>query len=89
MTSDELKTARESLGYGVADLACALRTPVSTVRDWEAGRTRIPGAAAVAVELLLERDQGVMTVIRERIAASVARQFPQGIRSLPAGEEWV
>ena len=64
MTSIDLENARISLKYGVADLATALETPVSTVRDWLSGRTRIPGSVKVAVELLQEKDKWLMSIIK-------------------------
>ena len=81
MTPEQLKKARFSLGYGVPDLAVALETPLTTVRDWEAGRARIPGAVHVAVSLLLEKSAGFDKIIRERIAAKIDRQYPGGIPS--------
>ena len=57
MTPEEFKEARHALGLKQTELAVALETPYRTVQDWERGRNRIPGVAAVALRLLLERDR--------------------------------
>ena len=64
MSPIDIENARISLKYGLPDLALALETPVSTVRDWFSGRTRIPGAAKVAIELLQRKDQWDMANIK-------------------------
>lgn len=46
------RETRERLGSR-ADVAKLLHTPYRTVEDWEAGKARIPGAAQVALRLLL------------------------------------
>ena len=70
MTPEEFKKARYALGLKQTELALALETPYRTVQDWESGRNRIPGVAAVALRLLQERDRWVteraVTVTREQ-----------------------
>ncbi|HEY6837978.1 MAG TPA: helix-turn-helix domain-containing protein [Geobacteraceae bacterium] len=56
MTPEEFKNARRALGMKQTELALALETPYRTVQDWESGRNRIPGIAAVALRLLQEQD---------------------------------
>ena len=60
MTPADLKAARERLGMSQAQLAAALRMGKHggrTVRRWELGEVEVPGPVAVAVELMLERDE--------------------------------
>jgi DNA-binding transcriptional regulator YiaG len=57
MTPTELREARRKLGLGTGKLAKALRMGehgARTIRRWEAGAP-IPGMAAVAIQLMLER----------------------------------
>ena len=67
MTSEELKAARKALKYSQAELACALDTPKRTIQDWEGGKCRLPGVLGVAMGLLREKDEAVMTWIAEKI----------------------
>lgn len=55
MTPDELKKSRNGLGWSQERLGEALGVEARTVRRWEAGQTRIPKAAQMAVELYAER----------------------------------
>ena len=71
MTSDELKTARATLGYSQADLSAAMQTPKRTIQDWEGGKCRLPGWLSVMMELLIEKDERVMGEIREQVEARV------------------
>jgi DNA-binding transcriptional regulator YiaG len=49
---ERLIAARELLGLTQAEMADQLLTPLSTYEQWEAGRYRVPGVAALAAELL-------------------------------------
>jgi DNA-binding transcriptional regulator YiaG len=73
MTQQELKEAREKLGRNQAEMAAELGTPYRTYQDWERGKARIPGTCAVAMRLLLEKDQWVMATT----LAKVGRSFDQ------------
>lgn len=75
MSPAELKTARRKLGLSQQELSDLLRTPCRTYQDWEAGRRRIPGIAAVAMSLLASRDERVMADIKADIAARIERDF--------------
>ena len=58
MTPTELREARATLGLSTAGLAIRLDMGTHggrTVRRWEAGAHPIPGMAAVAIALMLER----------------------------------
>lgn len=58
MTPDELRAARKRLGLTQHGLAGALRMGkwgFQSVAKWEKGEIPVPGPAAVAVELMLER----------------------------------
>lgn len=60
MTPAEIKKARKRLGLTQQGLADALRMGANggrTVRRWEGGEMPITGPAAVAVQLLLERQK--------------------------------
>ena len=57
MTPAELKAARKKLGMSAAELADVLllgRGGGRSIRRWEAGDSRIPGPAEVAINLLLQ-----------------------------------
>lgn len=82
MTSEELKAARKALKYSQAELACALDTPKRTIQDWEGGKCRLPGVIGVAMGLLREKDEAVMTWIAEKIKRDLARDHPQEIPSV-------
>lgn len=53
-----LITARERLGLSPAQMAKRLLTPRQTYSQWEDGRSRTPGAAVVAAEMLADRKRG-------------------------------
>lgn len=56
-TPDEFRLAREHLGYTQKDLGKLLHLgefPDRTVRRWEHGISRIPRAAAIVLEAMLE-----------------------------------
>ena len=82
MTSEELKAARKALKYSQAELACALDTPKRTIQDWEGGKCRLPGMIGVAMGLLREKDEAVMTWIAEKIKRDMERDQSQGILSV-------
>ena len=52
-----LKTAEKKLEVGPVELARLLDTPYNTYKAWKSGRNVMPGAAYVAINLLLERVQ--------------------------------
>lgn len=87
--ANELKCARISLGWSVADMARQLETPTRTYWDWEAGNSRVPGVALVACRLLLVKDTWDMNQTVAKILAQVDRRYPNGIPSavVPDGEE--
>ncbi len=76
MTAEEFKKARFALGMKQTELAMALETPYRTVQDWETGRNRIPGVAAVALRLLLERDRWAT----DQTLAETLEQFRRDIK---------
>ena len=82
MTSEELKASRKALKYSQAELACALDTPKRTIQDWEGGKCRLPGVIGVAMGLLREKDEAVMTWIAEKIKRDMERDQSQGILSV-------
>lgn len=49
VSPDWLREARESLGLSQRAMADALKTPLRTYEDWEAGRRRAPGIVEVAL----------------------------------------
>ena len=56
MTQRETILAAESaLGVGPVALAKLLQTPYTTLRDWKAGKSVMPGAAFAALRLLTKR----------------------------------
>ena len=50
-----LEQSEKSLGVGPVEMARLLDTPYSTYKAWKSGRNVMPGAAYVAINLLLER----------------------------------
>jgi len=52
MTPDDLKQWRTSRGLSQVDAAKLLRTPLGTIRRWEAGANRIPGIVGLTIELI-------------------------------------
>lgn len=87
MTADEFKNAQDSLKYSTADVVAALRTPYRTILDYRAGKSRIPGAVEVALELLQQRDRWVMDKLDRRREERINRDFPHGIPSEVEREE--
>ena len=77
MTAEEFKKARQALGLKQTELAAAMETPYRTLQDWEAGKNRIPGVAAVALRLLQERDRWAT----ERALAAALEQFKRDAKS--------
>jgi len=58
MTREELKNAREKLGFTQEQLAHRLGVTVSTVQKWEQGVRNIPGiASAFLTDLLGEGEK--------------------------------
>lgn len=53
---ERLIVARNALGLTQVEMAAQLLTPLSTYEQWEAGRFRVPGVAALAAELLCEAE---------------------------------
>lgn len=53
----EVRQARSALGLSQLDFSRAIDTPVSTLRDWEQGRTKPPGAALCLMRLLTSHPQ--------------------------------
>lgn len=88
VTPEQFAAGRVALGYGQADLARALKTPLRTVQDWESSkRQKVPGVAAVALGLLIERDARIMAKIKANTAARIAEEYPAGIPSAPDQDE--
>ena len=50
-----LKAAEKSLGVGPVELARLLDTPYNTYKAWKSERNIMPGAAYVAIDLLIEK----------------------------------
>lgn len=55
MNTDDLKEARQTLGFNIKQMAEALQTPYRTYQDLELGTTRVRGIYSVAINLLLEQ----------------------------------
>jgi len=53
MTGEELADRRVSMGLTQKQLAGLLLTPLSTFVRWEQGRSRIPGAVEIALEVII------------------------------------
>lgn len=53
LTSEQLKSARQALGWSQEDMANELRTTGRTVRRWEAGSRKIPGSVSRLIDYLL------------------------------------
>ncbi len=54
MTSEEIRTWRESKGWTIKQLAEALGAPYATVYNWENGRNSPSGSAAARLEKLMK-----------------------------------
>jgi DNA-binding transcriptional regulator YiaG len=59
MTQRQLSKAFTLLGTTQMGFARAIGVNETTVRDWVGGRTRIPGAVACLVNLMLDTKKGV------------------------------
>jgi len=59
MTPKQLSKAFTLLGVTQMGFARAIGVSDTTVRDWIGGRTRIPGAVAALVNLMLDTKKGV------------------------------
>ena len=55
MTPDDLRSARRTLGLTCQALAEALGVNERTIRRWEKGKCRIPGAALLVITGWLKR----------------------------------
>lgn len=75
-TAAQLDRQMKLLGFGPSDLARALRTPLRTIQDWLAGRSKIPGIAQVAVALYSERDKWVVDYIVKSEVEHAVKQYP-------------
>ena len=65
MTQRETILAAESaLKVGPVALASLLNTPYSTLRDWKAENTLMPGVAYVAIQLLMKNWPRFTTTIK-------------------------
>jgi DNA-binding transcriptional regulator YiaG len=82
MDSMELKTCREKMGRMQTELAAELGLPYRTYQDYEGNRSRIPGPVAVAVRLLLERDQWVTRFAVESSASKYEERHIQVVERL-------
>lgn len=61
MSPADIKSARQRLGLSQSGLAEALRLGPNgerTIRRWEAGDVPVTGPASLAIEMLLDREQG-------------------------------
>lgn len=61
MKPHEFREARKALGLTQPQMAARLEmgsAAARTIRDYEAGRCRIGGPVAVAVRLMLEKEEG-------------------------------
>lgn len=56
MTAQELKEARQKLGFSLSEMARQLNTPRGTYKKWETGERRVPGIVEVAL-LSLPREK--------------------------------
>ena len=55
MTNRELRAWRKSRALTQRQAAALLRTPHTTFRNWEAGRSKVPGVVSVAIDGLAYR----------------------------------
>jgi putative transcriptional regulator len=60
-----LHQARQSLRLTQEGLARLLRTPVGTVRDWEQGRSSLPGSALLIAQMAIEQPEVLKPYIAE------------------------
>ncbi len=54
MTRKQLRAARAKLGLTQAQLGARLNVDMRTIRKWEAGDRKIPGAVVLAMKYLAE-----------------------------------
>ena len=81
MTAIDLKTIRCAMDISAAEMARAMKTPLRTYQDWEAGVNRIPGVAEVAATLLIERMNWSMGEITKSIDSKVSQAYADGVRN--------
>lgn len=72
-TASDLRSDREKLNLGPADMARVLMTPLRTYEDWESGRRQIPGVVGVAMRLKQEQAQWLKDRMEQRIDADMGR----------------
>jgi transcriptional regulator with XRE-family HTH domain len=81
MTHETLKTIRISWNYSQGEFAETLRVPYTTYRDWESGKSRIPGYLALLLDLVKERTDRLTKEIIARAEERIRREYPDGIMS--------
>ncbi|NVO00926.1 MAG: hypothetical protein HXX17_16540 [Geobacteraceae bacterium] len=83
MTGKQFKLIRKtSLKYSQAELATAMESHKSIIRDIEAkGDEEIRGVYKVCIELLVWKGRLDMQQIKENIERDLDQQFPNGIPS--------
>jgi hypothetical protein len=65
-----------------------MKTSKRTIQDQEAlGDKPVKGVYEVCIELLIWKDRIVMQAIKEKVAIDIARDYPNGIPSVPVVEE--
>ena len=52
-----VRMAREKSGMTQTEFAAHIHTPVSTLRDWEQGRSTTPGAVACLLRLIIRHPE--------------------------------
>ena len=84
MTADEYRVALASLGLSQESLAIAVGASPRTGQKWALGETRVPGAVAVILRLLLARPELVSVAftgdpppVRARAAKRVKSRGPR------------
>lgn len=85
-SAETLESYRKSLCHSERSFAKELHTPYSTYRDWESGKSRIPGVVGVAVRLLAGRDKWVTLKAVDKAIGMFDRDYPHGIMSERQGE---
>lgn len=79
---------RAQAGYSQKEAARRMRTPLRTLQDWESGRRRVPGLALVVVELLAEKEEKTMEIVKRQISQRLdgAAINPEGEKGNNNGE---
>ncbi len=54
--------ARRALDLSQARFAKLIDTPVATLRDWEQGRSRVPGSVRVLCRIAIEHPEALISV---------------------------